>query len=275
MNSEDLTIHSWNLSPLPSAVTAWPVTVGRLFSADGFLRAREPGAVTVHFLARGSGVLRTFAGEFPVQAGDMLSLWPGVYHHYEGNAREPWEIYWTRLGDAGAAALARDWGFSPEHPVHRPQAPDDVARAFQRLFEYWGRESRYPYRGLALFYRLIAESAVQQSLATSSRSAVELVTEAEHLVEDLLETGINISELARRLGVSRSGLWNAFKEAQGVSPVNWLQQIRIQHARQLLRETTLKMAVIARLCGFRGEKYFLRKFREAVGITPGQYRRSE
>ncbi len=91
-------------------------------------------------------------------------------------------------------------------------------------------------------------------------------------MESLLETGLNVTELAGHLGVNRSTLWRVFQKETGQTPVQALNALRLQRARNLLRATDHKIAAIAAMCGYHDEKYFIRIFHEHHGCPPGQFR---
>ena len=59
----------------------------------------------------------------------------------------------------------------------------------------------------------------------------------------------------------------------GLSPTEYLNRVRIQHAAMLLSSTTRPLTAVAEECGFENMSYFHRRFREHYGTTPGGYRR--
>jgi transcriptional regulator GlxA family with amidase domain len=58
-----------------------------------------------------------------------------------------------------------------------------------------------------------------------------------------------------------------------ITPVAYLQSLRMQRAKQLLTSTDMKIRSVADACGYGNEKYFYRRFRRRNGLTPGQWRR--
>jgi len=102
----------------------------------------------------------------------------------------------------------------------------------------------------------------------------ELVVQAQdelraHHMEDL-----HIADLARQLGISPRSLNRRFKQATGMSPGAYLQQQRLNTARDLLRTSNLSIAEVALQAGYTDSGYFCRLFREAMKQTPREYRRS-
>jgi LacI family transcriptional regulator len=86
-------------------------------------------------------------------------------------------------------------------------------------------------------------------------------------------SGISVGDVVRHVLVSRSSLERRFKAVLGRTPSVEIRRIQIQRAKELLAETTLTLAAVARRSGFESRNYFSEVFRKAVGMTPGKYRR--
>lgn len=83
---------------------------------------------------------------------------------------------------------------------------------------------------------------------------------------------ISTTEAASRIGVSKSYFYSVFKRWVGISFGDYLQQLRIDHAREKLESSETTVSEIAFLCGYNDIYYFSRVFRKAVGCTPQDYR---
>ena len=99
-----------------------------------------------------------------------------------------------------------------------------------------------------------------------------LVKRALERIRGSLEKPQSVDSVAQKLGTSRATLYRRFRASLGTSlseHVNWL---RIERAKELLAETDLKIATIARKCGFGSHQRFGVVFRELLDITPGRFR---
>ena len=81
---------------------------------------------------------------------------------------------------------------------------------------------------------------------------------------------VTLEDIAGAANVSRSEAGRCFNAYMGCSPVDALIQYRIQVARRLLNDATLTLKEVSRSCGFNSVNYFIRRFRQAYGYTPGQ-----
>jgi AraC family transcriptional regulator len=91
---------------------------------------------------------------------------------------------------------------------------------------------------------------------------------AEHVAEEF-----NLQRLAARAGLSKFHFIRLFKAATGVSPSRFHLNLRMNAARQLLRETKQSIVTIALDVGYNNPSRFAQLFRRETGLTPSDYRR--
>ncbi len=84
----------------------------------------------------------------------------------------------------------------------------------------------------------------------------------------------DVGEMAKWLGMSRSGFQHLYKRMFGVSVITDVISSRIQKAKRLLSATNLTVREIAQRCGYNNEYSFMRQFREKEGKTPTEFRNS-
>ena len=82
-----------------------------------------------------------------------------------------------------------------------------------------------------------------------------------------------IAELAERLEVSQEYLTRSFCKYIGVTPGKYLNQVRIENAKLLLRQGEHTVQFVSDACGFANANYFARVFRKYVGVNPREYAR--
>jgi AraC family transcriptional regulator len=88
-----------------------------------------------------------------------------------------------------------------------------------------------------------------------------------------LERDPSIAEIAHECGLSSGYFARAFKRSTGVPPYKWLTKIRVERARELLKDPRCELADIAQLCGFVDQSHFTRVFSRSEGYSPGRWRR--
>lgn len=109
-------------------------------------------------------------------------------------------------------------------------------------------------------------------LSANDQKFMEKTMEA---IERQLDNGeLMIDDLARELGVSRSVFFKKLKMLTGFSPVDFLKEMRIKRAAQLIKAREGNMAQIAYQVGFNDPHYFSKCFKQRYGVTPTEYRES-
>jgi len=83
----------------------------------------------------------------------------------------------------------------------------------------------------------------------------------------------SLSQLAQECRLSASHFSRAFKISTGLSPQAWLQQRRVDRAKELLRDEDLSLGAIAQTCGFADQRHFTRIFGRIAGAPPAHWRR--
>ena len=79
-------------------------------------------------------------------------------------------------------------------------------------------------------------------------------------------------QISSRLNVSYGHFRSTYKELFGISFHQDSIRSRIYYAKFLLLTTSMSLSAIAYKCGYDDDKYFLRQFRQLVGITPNTYK---
>lgn len=125
--------------------------------------------------------------------------------------------------------------------------------------------------------RTLSSQAMEATLSVPSAAFVErrerrLFTEAVTLLTRQLTAPPNLVELARRVGTNKKRLTQIFRQQVGMSAFEYLQELRLERGRSLLRDTDLQVQLIAEQVGYRNAGDFTRAFRRHFGVTPRQYR---
>ena len=89
-----------------------------------------------------------------------------------------------------------------------------------------------------------------------------------------LDTELSLQVLAKESGYSRVQFLRMFRAATGYTPHNYLLKLRVDRVRELLASPTLSLTDIALECGFSSHSHLSRVFRQVLGATPSEYRRS-
>ena len=99
------------------------------------------------------------------------------------------------------------------------------------------------------------------------------VSKALQLMHDMPQEQWTLELLATEVGMSRAAFAKRFRSLVGESMFNYLSQLRVQRAKEQLRNTNARVDDIAVSIGYESERAFAKTFSKLVGMTPKQYRK--
>lgn len=212
--------------------------------------------------------------------GDLLAVAPGVRHRLitptDGNHHFYFAAFDLPTVLLRHPALAAAWADQPES-IHC-QATSALPEAFAALTRELTFHQPYPHEGitLALDQVVLATTRSLQASAPLPRMSVHpAVAAARDLLDRHCERRWSLADLARHVGLAPTYLAGMFAAEIGQPPHRYLQQRRIDVAKQLLATSDLPVTAIATSLGFASSQHFARAFGQAVAATPTAYRRQQ
>ena len=86
---------------------------------------------------------------------------------------------------------------------------------------------------------------------------------------------ISVEEIARSTYLSTTYVTKIFKEIINDTPINYLIQIRLEKAKELLREGKISIQDISKQIGYDDPYYFSKLFKKKYGLAPSEYRKQK
>ncbi|KAA6440627.1 helix-turn-helix domain-containing protein [Dyadobacter flavalbus] len=99
-----------------------------------------------------------------------------------------------------------------------------------------------------------------------------LVNMAQQKIETAYQEGRTIEELIQDIPASRRNVVRRFKQAIGLTPIEYLQKTRIEAAKKLLEQTDQSVLEVMLNSGYNDLKSFRQLFKKSTGVTPKEYR---
>ncbi len=120
-------------------------------------------------------------------------------------------------------------------------------------------------------YSELSKCSTNEYLPTESKIIIYTIT--KEIIRNVFDPRISISKIIESYNISEAHFRRLFKKIYKLSPVKFVQNIRINKAKQLLIDKNLPINLIAKKCGYEDEFYFSRIFKKATGITASEYRK--
>ncbi len=211
---------------------------------------------------------------------DLYFVQPGQLHCEEilGEYLDIFTLRFDLLDVAGESqAFLSD--FQPGRQ-HLAEAEEWSGPLFEQILHLiWndkpGTESKIEALILELIGRIRHYCKIDSQTPEAERvpgKGVVLAERAAGYIERNLQRKVSVSEVAEYCCVSPCHLTHTFKAALGVSPIRYIQQMRVDRAKRLLADESLYVYEIAREIGFDDPFYFSRMFKRISGVSPGEFR---
>lgn len=88
------------------------------------------------------------------------------------------------------------------------------------------------------------------------------------------DSKFNVEKLGEEIGISRAHLHRKMKELVGMTPSDYIRNVKLKHACTLLRRTDIDITQVAYGLGFNSQPHFSTAFKNFTGMTPSEYRAS-
>lgn len=271
------------------------ISVRKDVTADG-CGVHDHDFIEFAYVASGKGVHTVDGRSDVIRKGDLFLFATGVSHEYSVEGDEPIvmlnclflpEAVNEDIGSAGDfvgiayrfLSSSFERGDDPKRYIKLSGARTAEAENIleDMLEEYRGGEYGYKQmlrsqltRLLILAFRLYREGMIPDESAPVLRKLV--VENALEYMKAHCALPMTAEQLARRSYLSASYFSRIFREETGMTALKMLRRIRLSKACDLLCSTTLGTALIGSKVGYEDTKHFYRLFKDAYGMTPGEYR---
>ena len=120
---------------------------------------------------------------------------------------------------------------------------------------------------------LLMESSWHREAHTNAPKKME-ISRVKSFLDEHYEEKLSLESVASHFFIDKHYLARLFKEQYGVTLVTYLQQVRITHAKRMLRFTDKSIEEIGLECGIGELNYFSRVFKKLEGVSPSEFRRA-
>lgn len=213
----------------------------------------------LHYIVSGRGEYRADGKSFTLTEGQAFLIKPNEMTFYRADKTEPWSYIWMA------------W-----------ESPLDIFKSLPLKLE--SRElkaimSNYPTaesvdklsscRATALLWSVTACLAEPDFVQNET---YDYITRAISVINLHYSDRLTVSGIADRLNIDRSYFSNLFKKEIGIPPQQYITELRMQKALDLLKKNLYSVAVVAASVGFSDQFTFSRCFKKYYGVSPTHYK---
>ncbi len=225
--------------------------------------------------------LRIGIEDFTLQAGDLLVIGPGIIRHWLDSDWHLKSIAFFFTSDLFTSPiLSQPLADSPifrtgaQHIMH---LNDTDINFYFNILDQIKTNQNLPNVVAALATSLIlkTESLLTQTQLLNSKSPrkKQIAQAFCNLINTQYLENKEVSYYAEKLNITPKYLSEVIKEETGKSPKNLLEQLLMQEAKSLLKQTEMNIKEISYWLGFDDPSYFTKAFKVSEGVLPNEYRK--
>ena len=215
--------------------------------------------IIVHI--HGTGTLHTDERDFPVSPGKIAIIPPGTIHNGVSDDGELERIYIN--GEFNQV-------FNLTSPVIISDNPEREGTLLAKLIFNNRYENPDYVASLcnALAHFLVQNLKMDDSIGMAVKEIIYEITENFH------DCNIDLAYILQKSGYAEDYIRAQFKKLTGKTPIEFLTEVRIRHARYLIDvyRNSLPLSLIAEKCGYTDYIYFSRRFRQVMEMSPKKYK---
>lgn len=222
----------------------------------------------------GKGLLKYLGNSYYMLPGSTVLINCENHHYYECLSGQDWEFLWLHFNGASALGYYEEFmksGFRILYDLD-PFFMESTMRRILALTQKKDLHSEI------LVSSLIVEILTQLLIKNSSENLglgfmPSYLKKVLKMTENHFQEPLSLEDFAREAGVSKYHLSREFKRYMGTPLNEYVILTRLNHAKELLKYSSLSVEQIAFSCGFHHVSHFISLFKSHEKITPLQYRK--
>ena len=213
----------------------------------------------MHYVVSGKGVFVYDNQVYNLSAGDCFIIKPKELYFYQADEKEPWHYIWFCF----EAFVDLPVIMKNSHVIHSHEIGNIFVTTIKEIKNTTSKISYFN----SQFWRLITVFEEMEG-KNYSPNYVEI---AKSYIENEYSKDVKIREIAVRLRLDRTYFSTLFKKETGISPQQYLTEMRLSRAKDLMANYNLSPSVVATAVGYSDIFSFSRMFKRHFGISPTEY----
>lgn len=221
----------------------------------------------MHYVYSGKGVFYSDDVQFDVHAGQAFLIHPNIGAVYIADNDDPFEYRWVEFYGAKVPSLLEKSGLTVDNPIYN-DVSGHLGNALKELVAL-GEGNEF---AITQCFWKIAASMYNSSAKAENTFDIHY-KKAVAYIQAHVSDGINVTDIARYLNISRGYLSLIFNSICGKSTKQYIIDYKIEVAKQLLERSSMTVEEIGESVGIVSSGHFSRLFKTEAGFTPLEYRR--
>ena len=232
------------------------LTLDRFFHREGFFDVKARPYAALSFRVNGTGTFEIGNTRLITKPGDVLFLPANMPYKVEYSVSESIVVHFDQCNYSEVENICLE-------------NSSKINICFEHLLEVWNKQ-RSINQTKSIIYDILDKMSNDQKMSISDTAVADCV---RYMNAHFCDPKVDIETVCDGAFISVSSLQRAFAKYFGMPPKQYLIQLRMNRALELLTENELSVKEISFACGFTDEKYFSRAFKKKYGYPPSQLRK--
>ncbi len=203
------------------------------------------------------------------KTGDIIFLDKNSSYSAKVISKENWEhfvISFKTTSDNSSIEL-------PIGTINKTSHNNRFEELFREVYSVWSQcGAAYKMHTKSIVTKILYEMTLESISNFFCSDTIHLtLKKVATYIEENYQNKITIEDLAKLSGYSTAHFSRIFNKVYGTSPIQYLNHIRITHAKNLIKAKQHTMTHIAQKCGFSNVYYFSTYFKKITGVSPKEY----
>ena len=238
----------------------------------------HPNHLEIQYISSGKAYMRIGGHSYSVKKGDVVIYNAGVMHDERADPECGMSFYNCGIKNFRLPSLPAEHLLAHDvKPVlHAGKFSEDIKSIFHIIFEQVSQKKIYAaqisHHLLNALLTILATQLPQEKLIRRNRFDTAF-QECKAFIDEHFTENLSVEELSKIAHMSVSGFSHHFKKVSGLSPVQYLIQLKIGSAQKLLITTDKSITEISMSLGYDNISHFNTQFKKIVGTSPQNYRK--
>ncbi|MNC37907.1 HTH-type transcriptional activator Btr [compost metagenome] len=224
-------------------------------------------------MLEGQGTFHQNHHTYTLGKNDVFCLFPQVIHEYYTHPDHLLQKVFIAFDGKQALRLLEKIGLS----LHSPHAAGILTpEAIQMMWDFFSlvkSDTHSDLGRLILFHRIFDQLlAAVQNTASGEDPNVSWLQKGHEYMEIHYAEGITVERVAAYVGVDRTYFTKQFRKTYGITPIQFIQDLKMKEARRLLEQTSYTLSEIAQSVGYPDLFSFSKAFKKQLGAAPTRFR---
>lgn len=233
-----------------------------------------PFNTIIHYIYKGSGIFTGKTSTYTLMPGQAFVMFPYQTASHVADGIDPWEYGWIEFAGASVPEIFNASKITMSSPIITDSTSQPLGKALMRILDA-SKQKNISYQ--MILARLWEFSDTLLQLRANTERAVSMseiyINQAISYIHSAQISSIDVSNIAKHIGIDRSYLTQIFKKQLNIAPQKYIVNYKMTLAKDMLLKSSLTLADVSEALGYSDPVNFFKAFKKNHKLTPTTWRK--